>query len=80
VVVAVCIFAIISTHFSFGLNTRKTGYNLLAALPLLVVAVYRVAQCLFTNSDSAARSLAAFWILMVLFELYVPSALLSISS
>jgi hypothetical protein len=35
----------------------------------LVVAVYRVAQCLSTNSDSAARSLAAFWILMVLFEL-----------
>jgi hypothetical protein len=69
VVVAVAIFAIISTHISFGLDTRKTGYNLLAALPLLVVAVYRVAQCLSTNPDSAARSLAAFWILMVLFEL-----------
>ena len=68
-VVAVCIFAIISTHITFGLDTRKTGYNLLAALPLLVVAVYRVVQCLSTDPDSAARSLAAFWILMVLFEL-----------
>ena len=68
-VVAVCIFAIISTHITFGLDTGKTGYNLLATLPLLVVAVYRVAQCLSTNPDSVARSLAAFWILMVLFEL-----------
>jgi hypothetical protein len=54
------------------LDTRKTGYNLLAALPLLVVAVYRVAQCVSTKSDTAVRSLATFWILMVLFELYVP--------
>jgi hypothetical protein len=69
VVVGVLILAAISTHFTFGLDVRKTGYNLLAAIPLLVVAVYRVAQCFSTSPDSAARSDAAFWVLMVLFEL-----------
>jgi hypothetical protein len=69
VVVGVLIIAVVSTHITFGLDVRKTGFNLIAALFLLVVAVYRVAQCFSTNPDSAARSDAAFWILMVLFEL-----------
>jgi hypothetical protein len=67
----VTIFAIISTHFTFGLDVRKTGYNLFAAVPLLVVAIYRVLQCLSTDPKSPVRSLAAFWILMILFELSV---------
>jgi hypothetical protein len=69
VVVGVLIVAIVATHFSFGLDVRRSGYNLVATLPLLVVAVYRVAQCFSSNPDSAARSDAAFWILMVTFEL-----------
>lgn len=70
-VVGVSILAIVSTHVHFGLDVRKTGYNLALALVLLVVAVYRVASCFSTDPDSPARSLAAFWVLMILFELYV---------
>lgn len=67
--VGIAIFTIVATHLTFGLDVRKTGFNLILAVLLLVVAVYRVAQCFSTDPDSAARSLAAFWILMVLFEL-----------
>ena len=71
VVVGVTIFAVVSIHVTFGLDVRKTGFNLLAAVPLLVVAIYRIIQCLTTDPNSPVRSLAAFWILMVLFELSV---------
>lgn len=69
-VLGISVITMLATHVRFGLDVRKTGYNLLLAVLLLVVAIYRVAQC-FSSPGSGARSLAAFWILMVLFELYV---------
>ena len=65
----VALFAIIATHFSFGLDARRTAYMIPFILALIVVALYRLIQTYSTNPDAAVRSAAAFWILQMLFEL-----------
>ncbi|EIW68889.1 hypothetical protein TREMEDRAFT_31245 [Tremella mesenterica DSM 1558] len=69
VVVGLAIFAIVYTHLHFSLRTQQTGFLLIPACCLLIVAVYRVVQTYQTDPDAASRSTAAFYILQVLFEL-----------
>ena len=65
----VALFAIVSTHFSFGLDARRTAYLIPLILALMVVSIYRLAQTYSTDPDAAIRSAAAFWILQMVFEL-----------
>jgi hypothetical protein len=69
VVVVIAILAIVRTHFRFGLNVRGTGFLLIPAACLFIVAVYRVVQAFSHNSADAVRSSAAFWVLQITFEL-----------
>jgi len=78
-VVAVAVFATILTHFSFGLDARRTAYLLVPSGCLIIVAVYRVVQTYTSNPSAPARSIAAFWILQILFEFLAYVALLAIS-
>lgn len=75
----VALFAIIATHFSFGLDARRTAYMIPFILALIVVALYRLIQTYSTNPDAAVRSAAAFWILQMLFELIAFVGILGIS-
>ena len=59
------------TYRVFDLDARRTSYLLVPALSLLVVGVYRVVQTFSTNASDPVRSLAAFWVLQITFELCV---------
>jgi len=78
-VVVILLFAIVSTHYRFGLDSRRTLYILIPGLSLLIVAVYRVAQVFSTNPNSAARQLATFWVLQIFFEFVAFCSLIAIS-
>ncbi|WVW80017.1 hypothetical protein I302_101990 [Kwoniella bestiolae CBS 10118] len=56
------------THFYFDLPILKTFYILIPTLCLFVVAVYRIVHGHVNNPNAPIRSLAAFWILQMLFE------------
>lgn len=78
VTIAVATFALIATHFKLQMDIQRTGYLLIPALSLLIVAVYRVAQTFENNPNSSARTLAAFWVLQILFEFIAYVSLLAI--
>lgn len=65
----IALFAIVSTHFSFGLDARRTAYLIPLIVALIVVSIYRLVQTYSTDPDAAVRSAAAFWILQMVFEL-----------
>jgi hypothetical protein len=69
VLIGVGLLALIATHFQFGLDARGTGFLLIPACSLLIVAVYRVAQTFASDPNAVSRSKAAFWVLQILFEL-----------
>ena len=70
-VLAVGIFAILITHFRFGLDSRRTGFLLIPTAFLSIVQIYRLIQSLTYNPSAAVRSNSAFFVLQISFELYV---------
>ncbi|WVF67095.1 hypothetical protein IAT40_001840 [Kwoniella sp. CBS 6097] len=67
VVVVLAISAIL-TYTTFHLDTRGTIFILGISANLLIVAVYRVVQTFNKDPTAPVRSLAAFWILQMVFE------------
>jgi hypothetical protein len=68
-VVVLQTLAITRTYFHFGTSNRKTAYLLAPLICLVIVAIYRVAQTYASEPSSPIRSLSAFWIMQITFEL-----------
>jgi hypothetical protein len=68
-VVVLQALAIARTYFHFGTSNRKTAYLLVPLICLIIVAIYRVAQTYASDPSSPIRSLSAFWIMQITFEL-----------
>ncbi|OCF32389.1 hypothetical protein I316_06059 [Kwoniella heveanensis BCC8398] len=78
-VVVVLVISTVLTHTRFHLDTRGTIFILGISANLLIVAVYRVVQTFATDPSAAARSLAAFWILQMVFEFFAFVMLIAIA-
>ncbi|KAK8861452.1 hypothetical protein IAR55_002271 [Kwoniella newhampshirensis] len=80
VAVIIIFLATIHTHLKFHLDTRGTTWILTTTACLIVVAVYRLVQTYSTDPHAASRSLTAFWVLNMTFELlaFVPFIAVSI--
>lgn len=69
VVVAVSFVATFLTHLHFSLTLRATMWLYSLEACMIIVTVYKLAQFESRDPDAAARSIVAFWVLQVLFEL-----------
>lgn len=57
------------TYFSLGLEPLQTLFLVPPHIALLIVGIYRVAQTFEMNPNSGIRSIAAFWVMEIFFEL-----------
>ncbi|WWC60221.1 uncharacterized protein I303_102787 [Kwoniella dejecticola CBS 10117] len=77
-VVVVAIAAAL-THFRYPLDHRGTIYILTVAACLIIVSVYRMVQTFSTDPSAPVRSLAAFWVLQMVFEFFAFCLIIGIS-
>ncbi|WVQ94528.1 hypothetical protein IAU59_001607 [Kwoniella sp. CBS 9459] len=77
-VVVVLVISALLTYTTFKLDTRGTAFILGISANLLIVAVYRVVQTFSKNPSAPVRTLAAFWILQMVFEFFAFIMLIAI--
>ena len=75
VTLVIALLTTIATHFSHARSPTKTGLIVGMGILLLVSSIYRVVAT-FKGYGPTNRGLAAFWVALVLMELYATASFL----